>query len=87
MKTVFKDGAYQRVSNELGESMVRRQGYKYVSKSEWKTNVRGPIQAQLNAQQQEENAKKAETLSKKAEKRQKIKAKQRPIEAADKLLK
>lgn len=88
MKTVFKDGAgYERVSDELGEKMVDRQGYRFVPKSEWKLKVRGPLQAEQSIKKVEEEAKKEETLSKKAASRSAIKAKQRPPAAADRLLK
>lgn len=40
MKTIFKDGVYQRVDNEVGETKVKNSGWKYVSKQAWKTNVR-----------------------------------------------
>lgn len=87
MKTVFKDGVgYVRVDNELGETMVTRQGYRFVPKSEWKTKVRGPLQEAISIKQKEENVKKEETLSKKALKHSAIKAKQRPATAADRLM-
>lgn len=40
MKTVFKDGVYSRVSNEVGDFQVKHQGFKFVAKKEWKTNIR-----------------------------------------------
>lgn len=40
MKTIIKNGVYERVSDEVGEFKVRNQGYKFVSKSEWKLNFR-----------------------------------------------
>lgn len=39
MKTILKNGTYQRVSNEVAEREVAK-GAKFVSKSEWKQNVR-----------------------------------------------
>lgn len=40
MKTIFKDGTYERVSNEVGDIRVYNQGWKFVSKNEWKIKVR-----------------------------------------------
>ena len=40
MKTVFKNGVYDRVDNEVAETRVKNQGWKFVPKSEWKTNAR-----------------------------------------------
>lgn len=41
MKCLFKDGKYEKVSNDLeAEKKVKNYGYKYVPKSEWKQNVR-----------------------------------------------
>lgn len=40
MKTIIKNGVYERVSNEVGENKVDHGGYKYVKKEEWKKNVR-----------------------------------------------
>lgn len=73
MKTIFKDGAYDRVDNEVGEVRVKYQGWKFVPKTEWKKNVRD-----IKTESQEvQETKKEETISKKAERRQKLKEKQR----------
>ena len=40
MKTIFKNGEYDRVDNETADSKVRSNGWKFAPKSEWKTNVR-----------------------------------------------
>lgn len=40
MKTIIKNGVYERVNNEVGENKVDYGGYKYVKKEEWKKNVR-----------------------------------------------
>ena len=40
MKTIFSNGTYQRVSNEVAASEVSFNRAKYAPKSEWKTNVR-----------------------------------------------
>ena len=40
MKTIFKNGVYSRVDNEVAESKVKHQGFVYKPKSEWKQNVR-----------------------------------------------
>lgn len=73
MKTIFKDGIYERVDNEVGEVRTKFQGWKFVSKSEWKKNVRD-IKTVSKAV---EETKKEETLSKKAERHLKLKEKQR----------
>jgi len=73
MKTIFKDGIYERVDNEVGEVRTKYQGWKFVPKSEWKKNVRD-IKTEARVT---EEVKKEETVSKKAERRQKLKEKQR----------
>ena len=40
MKTVLKNGEYERVPNEVADTLVKSKGYKFVSKGEWKKNVR-----------------------------------------------
>jgi hypothetical protein len=40
MKTINRNGAYQRVSNEVAERLVRANQATYSPKSEWKINVR-----------------------------------------------
>lgn len=73
MKTIFKDGVYDRVDNEVGELRVKSQGWKFVPKEEWKKNVRG----YKTETQVVETEKKEVTMSKKAARRLAIKSKQR----------
>lgn len=40
MKTIIKDGNYERVDNKTADLRVNSQGWNFVSKSEWKKNVR-----------------------------------------------
>jgi hypothetical protein len=74
MKTIFKNGAYERVSEEVAEISVRHQGAKYVPKSEWKLKVRNIAKPEIVV---EAEAKGEVTKSKKAEKAAKLKSKQR----------
>ena len=83
MKTVFKDGVYERVDNEVGEIRTKNQGWKYVPKSEWKQNARGAV----SIKQEEADTQKKEAQEKKATRRSKLKAKQRPADALDSLMK
>ena len=73
MKTILKNGTYQRVSNEVAEREVAK-GAKFVPKSEWKQNVRD-VQKVIVATEEVEQ--KQKTKSKKAEKRAKIKERQK----------
>jgi hypothetical protein len=73
MKTIFSNGTYQRVSNEVADHEVSFSRAKFVSKSEWKTNVRDIKSEQVVVAE----AKGEVTKSKKAEKAAKLKAKQR----------
>lgn len=72
MKTIFKNGVYDRVNEEVAESNVRYNGWKYVSKSEWKTATRVPATEEQTVQAE----KKEKTLSKKAQRRSKFKTEQ-----------
>lgn len=82
MKTVFKNGVYERVDNEVAETRVNNQGWKFVSKSEWKTNARPkPSEKSLV-----ESEKKEKTLSKKALRRKKLGERQREATAVDRLM-
>jgi hypothetical protein len=74
MKTIFKNGAYERVSDEVAEISVRHQGAKYVSKSEWKLNARNITKSETVI---EAESKGEVTKSKKAEKAAKLREKQR----------
>lgn len=40
MKTIFKDGNYQRVDNSTADLRVNNQGWNFVPKTKWKENVR-----------------------------------------------
>lgn len=40
MKTILKKGNYERINDIDAEFKVNHQDWKYVSKSEWKENVR-----------------------------------------------
>jgi hypothetical protein len=73
MKTIFKNGAYERVSEEVAEISVRHQGARYVSKAEWKQATRSVKSETVEVAE----VKGQETKSKKAEKAAKLKAKQR----------
>lgn len=72
MKTIFKNGEYFRVTNEVGEQQVKV-GAKYVPKNEWKINVRDV----KVSEQAIEEVKGEKTKSKKVEKHLKLKEKQR----------
>lgn len=65
MKTIFKNGSYDRVGEEIAES----NGWKYVPKSEWKLSTRSAVSTEQLVQAE----KKEKTLSKKAERRSKFK--------------
>lgn len=69
MKTIFKNGVYDRVNEEVAESNVRYHGWKYVPKSEWKVATRVPKTEEQAVQVE----KKEKTLSKKAQRRAKFK--------------
>jgi hypothetical protein len=71
MKTIFKNGTYQRVSNEVAEKEVKFGSAKFAPKSEWKSSVRGIPESKP------EGAVTEKVKSKKAEKRSKIKNAQR----------
>jgi len=82
MKTVFKNGVYDRVNEEVAETRVNNQGWKYVPKSEWKTNTRpAPREKSLV-----EDEKKQETISKKALRHKKLGERQREGTYVDSLL-
>ena len=68
MKTIFKNGVYDRVNEEVAESNVKFHGWKYVPKSEWKVATRVP-KTETQVVQAE---KKEKTLSKKAQRRAKF---------------
>ena len=73
MKTIFKNGTYERVSNEIAEQEVKFKRAAYAPKSEWKASARS-----VKTEKQEENQTKGDkTKSKKAERASKLKAKQR----------
>jgi hypothetical protein len=83
MKTIFRNGTYERVSDEVADHEVRVGHAKYAPKSEWKKNVRD---VQKSVEVTVADAKGKETKSKKAEKAAKLKAKQRTPEYTDKFI-
>ena len=72
MKTIFKNGVYDRVNEEVAESNVKFHGWKYVPKSEWKVATRVPAIEEQSVQAE----KKEKTMSKKAQRRTKFKTEQ-----------
>lgn len=64
MKTIFSDGVYQRVADEVADHEVKFGRAKFVPKTEWKKNVRDV-----------EKAKRAEAEKAKAEAKAEAKAK------------
>ena len=73
MKTIFKNGVYDRVNEEVADSNVKHHGWKFVPKSEWKLNTR-VVKTEVQAVEEE---KKEKTVSNKAQRRMAIKEKQR----------
>jgi hypothetical protein len=73
MKTIFKNGTYERVSDEVAEQQVKFGRAKYVPKLEWKASAR----AIKSEKQADDQTKGEQTKSKKAEKAAKLKSKQR----------
>lgn len=71
MKTVFKNGTYERLSDEMAEYEVRNKNAQYRSKSEWKKNVRDI------SKEEEDKEIKTKAKSKKQERNSKLKQKQR----------
>lgn len=76
MKTIFKNGTYERVSEEVADYEVKVGNARYASKSDWKKNVRDVVvtksETVVEAEQKGEK-----TKSKKAIKSAKFKSKQR----------
>lgn len=72
MKTVFKNGTYERLSDEMAEYEVRNKNAQYRSKSEWKKNVRD-----ISKEEEEDKEIKTKAKSKKQERNSKLKQKQR----------
>jgi len=70
MKTILKNGTYQRVSNEVAEREVAK-GARFASKTEWKINVRDlqktQVPSEVVEQQQKVKSKKAQRKAKFAE--------------------
>ena len=64
MKTIFSDGVYKRVTDEVADHEVKFGRAKFVPKTEWKKNVRDV-----------EKAKRAEAEKAKAEAKAEAKAK------------
>jgi len=74
MKTIFKNGTYERLSNEVAEHEVKMGRAKYASKIDWKKNVRNTAKAEVVVEAEEKGEK---TKSKKAIKAANFKARQR----------
>jgi len=74
MKTIFKNGTYERVSEEVAEQEVKMGRARYASKIDWKKNVRNAAKAETVVEAEEKGE---QTKSKKAIKAAKFKAKQR----------
>jgi hypothetical protein len=74
MKTILRNGAYERVSNEVADHEVSFGRATYAPKSEWKQKVRD---VRKSADVTVAEAKGEVTKSKKADKAAKLKAKQR----------
>jgi hypothetical protein len=76
MKTIFKNGTYERVSEEVADYEVKVGNAQYASKKSWKENVRDIVKVKaetvVEAEQKGEH-----TKSKKAIKSAKLKSKQR----------
>ena len=70
MKTIFKNGTYERVSDEVAEQQVKFGRAKYVPKSEWKASARA-----IKSEKQADDQTKGEQT--KAERAAKLKSKQR----------
>jgi len=60
MKTIFKDGVYDRVDDVTGDYNVRVNGWKFVPKSEWKVKDRDFGKAEKLEKAKSEKAAKAE---------------------------
>ena len=73
MKTILRNGVYERVNNEVADYEVSFGRAKFASKSEWKKNVRDVKSEQVVIAETKGEI----TKSKKAEKAAKLKAKQR----------
>ena len=73
MKTILRNGVYERVNNEVADHEVSFGRAKFVPKSEWKKNVRDVKSEQVVIAETKGEI----TKSKKAEKAAKLKAKQR----------
>lgn len=58
MKTIFKNGTYNRVEEVTADSEVKHHGWKFVPKSEWKTNHRDFEKAEREAAKAERAARK-----------------------------
>ena len=70
MKTILKDGAYERLTDLEADYKVKV-GWKFCPKSEWKTTVRDsgkPTQEELETAEAEKAAAKAEKKAKREKK-------------------
>jgi hypothetical protein len=69
MKTIFKNGSYERVSNEIAKREVKFKRATYASKSEWKSSTRSIKSENQEVIQSKDN----QAKSKKAERSSKLK--------------
>ena len=74
MKTIFKNGTYERVSNEVAEHEVKVGKAKYASKMDWKKTTRSLPKSETVTVAEQKGEK---TKSEKAIRSAKLKAKQR----------
>jgi hypothetical protein len=74
MKTILKNGTYERVSNEVAEHEVRMGRAKYASKIDWKKTTRNLPKPETVTVAEQKGEK---TKSEKAIRSAKLKAKQR----------
>ena len=59
MKTIYKDGTWERVDEATAKLRVGSQGWKLVPKSEWKLNVRDVAKKATEETKKKEVKKKA----------------------------
>ena len=74
MKTILKNGTYERVSNEVADYEVKVGKAKYASKMEWKKTTRSVAKPETVSVAEQKGE---QTKSEKAIKAAKFKAKQR----------
>ena len=85
MKTIFSNGTYSRVSDEMAATEVSFRRATYAPKSEWKRTVRD-VTKTVSETVVVAEVKGEVTKSKKAAKAAKLKKQQRPVEYTDKFI-